>query len=52
MYYDIYLISRKIMFGNGPEEIVDENENEAVDWEEEANHRDTENLSNFTLIFW
>jgi hypothetical protein len=31
MYYDIYLINIKIMFGNGPEDIVDENENEAVD---------------------
>lgn len=46
-----HLINIKIMFGNGPEDIVDENENEGVDWEEEAIPRDTEKLSNFTLIF-
>lgn len=35
------------MFENGQEDIVDENGNEAVDWEEEVNPHNTETLSNF-----
>ncbi|KAG1047513.1 hypothetical protein G6F43_010043 [Rhizopus delemar] len=36
------------MFENGQGDIVDENGNEAMDWEEEVNPHNTETLSNFT----
>lgn len=48
----MYTITGKIMFENGQGDIVDENGNEAMEWEEEVNPHNTETLSNFSQVFW
>lgn len=43
----MYLITGKVMFENGRGDIINENGNVAIDWEE-VNPHNTERLSNFT----